>query len=104
MPKREVIQSITIGRGIKTVEVNGKKTQVCKERHELKPGQLFDFTEEELAEIERDNPNAVSSKITIDLAASEDAALRLDTKLNSNESSPPAATGDNGGNTGSGDL
>lgn len=50
---REVINSITLGR-------DGK-------RIELTTGMMFEFTEEEYKEIMKSNPSAVSSKVTVDL-------------------------------------
>lgn len=79
MPKREVIQSIILGRGDKRIH--------------LELGQVFDFTEKEIAEIMAVNPNAISAKITVDLDADEDAtdALRnREVQLSNNEVSAPA--------------
>lgn len=57
MPKREVIQSIVLGRGT--------------ERIHLTTGQVFDFTDEELAELNAANPGAISKHTTIDLDAGD---------------------------------
>jgi hypothetical protein len=53
MPKREVVQSIVLGRGT--------------ERIQLTTGQVFDFTDEELDELAQANPGAISKHTTIDL-------------------------------------
>jgi hypothetical protein len=62
MPKREVIQSITLGRGT--------------QRLNLTTGMVFDFTDEELAEIEASNPQALSKTTTVDLSEGDDVNLR----------------------------
>lgn len=79
MPKREVVQSITLGRGNKRIQ--------------LKYGQVFDFTDAELAEIMKVNPNAVSAKVTVDLDSDEDATEALrerEVQLSDNEVSAPS--------------
>lgn len=92
MPKREVLQRITIGRGTKTITENGKKVEVVAERIVLLPGQIFDFTDAELAEITKANPNAVTSKISVDLD-SPDSLLKVDQTLAGNQSAAPEAKG-----------
>lgn len=64
MPKREVIQSITLGRGT--------------ERIHLTTGQVFDFTDEELDELMQANPGAISKHTTIDLDAGDVDLKKLD--------------------------
>lgn len=96
MPKREILQTIILGRGTKTIKSPDGKTEqtIPEKRLELKPGTVFDFTEEELADVMTANPNAVSSKTTIDLDAEDSlAALRTEQTLNSNQTSAPGATG-----------
>lgn len=93
MPKREVVQSITLGRGTKTVEVNGKKVQRPKELFKLKPGMVFEFTDAELAEIEAANPKALSRTTTVSLDDGDVDLKKVEAPLSSNEQSPPGAGG-----------
>lgn len=82
MPKREIIQSVILGRADKRIS--------------LEPGQVFDFTDAELDEIMAVNPNAISAKVTINLDSDVDAtdALRQrEVQLSRNEVSAPS-TGD----------
>jgi hypothetical protein len=94
MPKREVLQRIILGRGVKTVtDRKGDKVDVMAERIVLKPGQVFDFTDEELKQIMATSPNAVTSKVTIDLD-SEDAVRQIETTLEPNQAAAPAVKGE----------
>jgi hypothetical protein len=99
MPKREVLQSITIGRG-KVQDGVDPRTQkpiyISKERIKLRPGQVFDFTDEEIEYLERVAPNAITSKVTVDLD-DPDAVKKLDASLSSIETSPPGVSGQGGG-------
>lgn len=79
MPNREIVQSITLGRG--------------KERISLSPGQVFDFTDEELEELEQSNPDAISTKTVIDLDEGDVIPKKQTRKLKANEKSAPGATG-----------
>ncbi len=96
MPKREVVQSITLGRGIKTVEIDGKKVERPKELFKLKPGQVFDFTKEELAEIEAANPNALSKTTTVNLDDGDVDLKKVSPALAKNQKSSPATGGSAG--------
>lgn len=62
MPKRKVLIGVTIARGIVTTK-NSRGGEISRpaERIDLKPGQVFDFTEDEIDEIESTNPGALSA-------------------------------------------
>ena len=60
---REVVESITLGRGDKRIK--------------LTTGMKFGFTQEELEQLKASSPNAVSSKTIVDLdSADADLSLR----------------------------
>lgn len=92
MPKREVVQSIILSRGVvKSKDAKGKEVQTAKERIVLQPGQVFDFSEAELADIMASNPNAISTTTTVDLSAGEVDLTKLNTQLSPNETGAPGA-------------
>lgn len=97
MPKREVLQTIIIGRGREQdgKDAKGRPVFKMKERIKLVPGQVFDFTDEELAEIVKTSPNAVTSKMTVDLD-NPDSVAALNLELGANETNPPAGSGNAG--------
>lgn len=107
MPKREVLKNITLGRG-KLVEApngekdgRGKPRMVPEQRIDLTVGQVFDFTAEELRQIEGADPEALSTKTTINLDGDDVDPRQLgDTELKGNQKSGPSAQGA----TGDGDL
>lgn len=101
MPKREVLQSITIGLG--KVEdgkdLRGRPVYRSEQRLKLRPGQVYDFTEEQLEYLARVAPNAVTSKMTVDLD-NPDSVAQLNAQLGDNEVQPPSVDGqvNTGGN------
>lgn len=100
MPKREVLKSITLGRG-KLVEDatrkdgRGKPFKVHEQRIELTVGQLFDFTEEELRQIESSDPDAVSNKTVVNIDEDSLDLKKLgDSTQMPNQQSGPGVDGD----------
>ena len=95
VPKREVVQSIILSRGVvKSKDAKGNEVVSAKERISLQPGQVFDFTDAELADILQSNPNAVSTTTTVDLSAADDVDLsKVNTQLSSNQAGAPGAAG-----------
>jgi hypothetical protein len=97
MPKREVLKSIILARG-KPEEVPGEKDGrgrplMVSPRIELTVGQVFDFTDEELRQIEKTDPSAVSKNTTVDLSASDSDDVdpaKVDSVLTGNQQSGPA--------------
>lgn len=68
MPKRKVLIGVTVARGIVTTK-NSRGGEISRpaERIDLKPGQVFDFTDDEIDEIESTNPGALSSSAEANL-------------------------------------
>lgn len=100
MPIREVLKSITIARG-PLVEVPGEKDgrgqprKVASERHELKVGQKFDFTVEELEQIMATDPDAVSNQTVVTIDDDDVDLTKLgESQLAPNQQSGPGTTED----------
>lgn len=74
--RREVLQSVVVGRG--------------PERHYLSTGQVFDFTEEELKQLPA---GAVSTKTTVDLDSGDVNLKEVETQGSANQTNAPSAEG-----------
>lgn len=79
--KREAVETIILGRG--------------SERHVINPGQVFEYTEAEVKEIENANPRAFSEKSVVNLDdPSGDIDLKkVETKQKRNQTNAPDAKG-----------
>lgn len=68
MPKRIIVNSIIIARGVVTTKNSrGGEIHRPKERFELKPGESFDFTDAELEDIMATTPESVTTKAEVDI-------------------------------------
>jgi len=76
MPQRQTLQSITVVRNKKNVVVP--------------PGQIFDFTDEEIDELMPQN--AITAKVTVDLSSDPAAALKAGEITDPNSSGPATET------------
>lgn len=71
MPKRKVLISVTVARGsVVTKNSRGGEVHRPAERIDLKPGQIFDFTEDEIADIMAGDPGALAESVEVALTDS----------------------------------
>lgn len=76
--KRQVLQSLTLGRGDKRIE--------------LTTGMTFEFTKEELDAIEASAPDAISNKAQVDLDSGDVVLTSTESTQKSNETNGPDTT------------
>lgn len=69
MPKRKVLIAVSVARGIvSTKNSRGGETHRPEERIDLLPGQVFDFTAEEIEDIEAAHDKPFDDKVEVEIS------------------------------------